>query len=232
MNIIQRPCNPANYGIKRDIKNIKFIVIHYTGTDGGNALNNGAYFAREKVGASAHYFVDSTAIVQSVPDDSIAWHCGAKRYYHPEAQNHNSIGIELCDEIKNGVIYPTEATIQNAIELTTMLMAKYNIPIDNVIRHWDVSHKLCPAYWCGTPARDALWRSAFWDHLKEVNNMTGEQIYKALNDYCATLPLPEWAERDYNAAVAAGITDGTNPMALIPRYQAAIMAYRALKKEG
>ena len=31
-------------------------------------------------------------------------------------------------------------------------------------------------------------------------------------------------------AVALGITDGTNPMQLIPRYQAAIMAKRAAQR--
>lgn len=31
-------------------------------------------------------------------------------------------------------------------------------------------------------------------------------------------------------AVAMGITDGKNPMQLIPRYQAAIMAKRAVKR--
>lgn len=67
---------------------------------------------------------------------------------------------------------------------------------------------------------------------QEDDTMTGEQIYKALNDYCATLPLPEWAVRDFNAAIAAGITDGSNPMQLVPRYQAAIMAYRAMRKDG
>ena len=65
---------------------------------------------------------------------------------------------------------------------------------------------------------------------KEDDTMTGKEIYDALNEYTKTLPLPEWAEKEFAEAVAAGITDGTNPMQLIPRYQAAIMAHRATKK--
>lgn len=59
--------------------------------------------------------------------------------------------------------------------------------------------------------------------------MTGEEIYKALNDYLKTLPAPEWAQEELQEAVEAGITDGTRPMQMIPRYQAAIMALRASK---
>ena len=65
---------------------------------------------------------------------------------------------------------------------------------------------------------------------KEDDTMTGKEIYDALNEYTKTLPLPEWAEKEFAEAVAAGITDGTNPMQLIPRYQAAIMALRASKQ--
>lgn len=59
--------------------------------------------------------------------------------------------------------------------------------------------------------------------------MTGEEIYKALNDYLKTLPAPDWAQEELQEAIEAGITDGTRPMQTIPRYQAAIMALRASK---
>ena len=42
--------------------------------------------------------------------------------------------------------------------------------------------------------------------------------------------LPDWAKKEMEEAKAMGITDGTNPMQLIPRYQAAIMAKRAKSK--
>lgn len=70
----------------------------------------------------------------------------------------------------------------------------------------------------------------FYNNNEEEKPMTGEEIYKALNDYTATLPLPEWAKEEYAEAVKAGITDGTNPMGLIPRYQVALMCLRASKK--
>lgn len=158
--------NRSNYGKARDFASLadRYIVLHYTGTDGGTAENNGTYFAREAVYTSAHYFVDDDSVVQSVPDNHVAWHCGGAAK-HPKCRNENSIGVEICDDVRNGVIYPTAHTIANAVELVQMLMDKYNIPKSNVIRHWDVTGKRCPAYW----VEDAAWKAEFWNKLNEPN---------------------------------------------------------------
>lgn len=60
--------------------------------------------------------------------------------------------------------------------------------------------------------------------------MTGEEIYKALSDYCSKQQLPDWAKEEYNDAIKSGITDGSNPMGLMRRYEAMFMAYRAYQK--
>lgn len=63
---------------------------------------------------------------------------------------------------------------------------------------------------------------------KEGENMTGKEIYDKLTDYLGSQrEAPAWAKAEIEEAKALGITDGTAPMALIPRYQAAIMAKRA-----
>ena len=58
-------------------------------------------------------------------------------------------------------------------------------------------------------------------------DMTGEEIVRKINEYTSTLKVPDWAKRELQEAVELGITDGSNPTGLIPRYQAAIMAERA-----
>ena len=65
---------------------------------------------------------------------------------------------------------------------------------------------------------------------KVEDDMDGKEIYEKLNDYLKDQPAPDWAKSELQEAVAAGITDGKNPMQLIPRYQAAILALRAAKK--
>lgn len=167
--------NKKNYGSSRKISSVKYIVIHYTANDGDSDEANGNFFHNKIVKASAHYFVDSDSITQSVPDDYVAWSVGGSKYsnckstdggkFYGKCTNSNSISIELCDDKKNGTIYPSAATIANAIELTKDLMKKYGIPAENVIRHFDVTGKLCPSYWCGTDAKNKKWKTEFRDKL-------------------------------------------------------------------
>ena len=127
-------------------KQNKYIVIHYVGATGG-AEDNCRYFQSNYRGASAHYFVGHKGeIWQCVEDKDVAWHCGATRYKHPYCRNDNSIGIEMCcrKNLSNGTWYFTEETVKATVELVKELMAKYNIPIGNVIRHYDVTGKVCP----------------------------------------------------------------------------------------
>jgi len=61
-------------------------VIHYTANNGDTAEGNANYFHSINRGASANYFVDEKEIYQVVPDNYVAWHCGAKTYkpHHAE----------------------------------------------------------------------------------------------------------------------------------------------------
>ena len=76
-----------------------------------------------------------------------------------------------------------------------------------------------------------------WKHIigavrpafEQEDTMTGKEIYESLNEYLGRQPVPAWARAELEEAKKAGITDGANPMQLIPRYQAAIMALRAAK---
>ena len=128
-----------------------YIVIHYVGSE-STAQNNADYFYDNKLQASAHYFVDSDSIWQVVEDKDIAWHCGGGlqgsdgHLFFGRCKNSNSIGIEMCCfKDMSGRWFFTDATIKNTIELIKELMGKYNIPIDRVIRHYDVTGKNCPA---------------------------------------------------------------------------------------
>lgn len=137
----------SNYGGKRTQK-IEWIVMHYTANDGDSDESNGRYFQQPlNPVASAHYFVDDDSITRSVPDDYVAYHCGARTYKHPACRNANSIGVEMCDAKRDGKVMATDKTIANAAELVYALCKQYKIPYDHIIRHYDVTGKLCPAYW-------------------------------------------------------------------------------------
>jgi N-acetylmuramoyl-L-alanine amidase len=148
--------NSGNYGGSRNASQIRYLVYHYTGNDGDKAANNAAYFHWNTVKASAHYFVDDTTVWRSVPDLKVAWSVGGSKYANADKTgggtmygiitNTNSISIEMCDTIRNGVYQASEATLANAAALGRELMAKYGIPLERVYRHFDVTGKHCPSY--------------------------------------------------------------------------------------
>lgn len=165
--------NKGNYGSKRDTKNIKYLVYHYTGNAGDTAENNAKYFQNNVVKASANYFVDDTTVVESVPVDYMPYSIGGSKYpncsstgggkYYGKATNSNTINIEMCGNKSGVASYKTQ---ENAIALGKELIEKYNIPQENVIRHFDVIGKQCPAYFCYSDVNNKAWEK-FKSKLEE-----------------------------------------------------------------
>lgn len=134
------------------VSRIQYLVIHYVGAL-NDAIANCEFFAEGNKGRSAHYFVNYNGeIYQSIEDKNIAWHCGSSHYVHEECRNENSLSIEMCVRKKNTESldandadwYFEDETVDSVVHLTRYLMEKYNIPINHVIRHYDVSGKICP----------------------------------------------------------------------------------------
>ena len=144
-------------------RQIKYICIHYTAgasSAGGRAIGEYNVFCKRE--ASADFAVDDTSIVQFNPDiqNKYCWSVGDKKNPYStggklngKCFNNNSISIEICSNLKKGTSasaanhsgwYFTEAALDNAKKLTKILMKKYNIPLERVVRHYDVTGKLCP----------------------------------------------------------------------------------------
>ena len=161
MNIlvkIQKKLTLINRTIAKNRK-IEYIVIHYVGAV-SSAKNNVDYFYDKDRQSSAHYFVDEKSIWQCVEDTNIAWHCGGAKKYFSKCRNSNSIGIELCcKKDKAGKWYFEDKTLENATELVRSLMNKYNVKFENIIRHYDVTHKVCP--------KPFVDDAKYWNKFKE-----------------------------------------------------------------
>lgn len=151
--VIKKNLVKKNFTDKNDTSRIKYIVIHYFGSL-GTAKAVSDYFKKTDRRVSAHYALDEgETIYQSVEDGDIAWHCGTYgTYYHPTCRNSNSIGIEVRPlKRSTKTMYATDkdwyftaATLDRLVEFTRFLMDKYNVPLENVVRHYDVTHKICP----------------------------------------------------------------------------------------
>lgn len=74
----------------REALNPQGFVIHSTDTPRATAQNEHDYFNSAYRGASAHYFVDSTSIIRTIPENEVAWHAG------PTA-NHKYLSAEMCE---------------------------------------------------------------------------------------------------------------------------------------
>ena len=167
-----KPCHGSNYTAGRGGNSIRYIVIHFTSNDGDTAQNNCSYFAGANRQASAHYFVGNDGIYQSVQDKDKAWHCGGTSVYkHKYCRNANSIGIEMCSRISKGHYVIDSAIVDMTVELTRYLMNKYNVPLENVIRHYDVWDKDCPEPFVRNPEQ---WIN-FKNILKEDEPMTADE---------------------------------------------------------
>lgn len=210
------PCNICNYTRGRAAA-IKYIVIHYTGNDGDTAKGNCNYFARNAIaGASAHYFVDENGVYQSVKDNDTAWHCGTRgAYYHKYCRNANSIGVELCSRKNSNGYYFKPETVERAADLVRELMEKYNIPAENVVRHYDVTRKICPAPFANNELA--------WEHFKgRLEDMTQEQFNEMANAWLASLaeqPTPDFAKSAVKFFMDQGTLKGNGrgePMAQKP----------------
>ena len=159
---------------------VKYIVMHYTAgstSKSGTAKNTAVMFSNPSTYASADFIVDDENIVQYNPDikNRFCWHCGdSKNPYskggscYGKCTNANSIGVEICCtnpkwSDKTPANSPdwsfTDKAVAKAAELVKYLMQTYNIPAGNVIRHYDVSGKLCPGIigWNEDSGSTAKW---------------------------------------------------------------------------
>ncbi len=199
MNIKEMLAHQSNYNKGRK-SSIQYIVVHYTANNGDRAESNGNYFAQPNRNASAHYFVDESNVVQSVKDTDTAWHCGAKSYKHPKCRNDNSIGVEMCSEKdQNGQYYINEQTQNTAIELIKVLMAKYSVPIGNVIRHYDVTGKMCPEPF----VRNQVQWLDFKKRLSEQKEENVKMIYNYIDEN-----MPDWAKPTVQKLIDKGALKG------------------------
>ena len=183
---------------------ICYLVLHYTAGRNDSALSNLRYFQQNEVKASAHYFVDDIGWMQLVDDGDTAWSVGTAGVYvqkHPECRNENSISIELCCRYAAGQYAFSGKTIRNAARLTRILMARYKIPMENVLRHFDVVSKRCPAPWVDD---ESQWL-AFRKMVEEELDMTKKELLSL--DGTADTPS-DWAKDAADWAKKAGIFAG------------------------
>lgn len=133
------------------LKKVHAIVVHYTANPGVDAVANRNYFnnlpkankrKQKKTYASSHFVIglDGT-IVQCIPLEEMA--------YASNDRNSDTVSIECCHKKENGKF--TAQTQAALIQLCTYLCIKFDLTEENLIRHYDVTGKICPKYFVEHP---------------------------------------------------------------------------------
>lgn len=123
------------------LEKINGVVIHYTANPGSSAKANRDYFQGLKdahtTKASSHFVVGLEGeIIQCIPSSEIS--------YASNDRNGDTLSIECCHPDDSGQF--NAATYQSMVNLTGWLCARFDLEKDAVIRHYDVTGKLCPKY--------------------------------------------------------------------------------------
>ena len=124
------------------LKNVDGIVIHYTANPGSTAMQNRDYFENlpetQEAQASSHFVVGIEGeVVQCIPTSE--WS------YASNQRNFDTISIECCHPDDSGEF--TDETYNSVVQLAGFLCKRFNLTSDDVIRHYDVTEKLCPLYY-------------------------------------------------------------------------------------
>ena len=124
---------------KRNYRDIKFLIFHYTGMKNEKKAINRLTDYKSKV--SCHYFIkkDGTTL-NMVPDLYISWHAGISKWKKYNSLNTNSIGVEISNPGHN-FKYKKFSQIQivSIINLSKILIKKYKIKSKNILGHSDIA---------------------------------------------------------------------------------------------
>ena len=133
VNPYSRPGTPT--------EKITGIVVHYTANPGATAIDNRNYFESLKDGhdtqVSSNFVIGLEGeIVQCVPTWEMA--------YASNSRNIDTVSIECCHPDETGKF--NEETYKSMVQLCAWLCMKFDLKEEAVIRHYDVTGKICPKY--------------------------------------------------------------------------------------
>ena len=117
---------------------VRDLAIHYVGNPGSSAKGNRNYFNSEGVEVCSHFIVGLDGeVLQCLPLN--------ERSVATNQRNGVSLSIEVCHPDETGRF--SDVTYDSLIRLAAWLCEQFDLTEENLIRHYDVSGKLCPLYY-------------------------------------------------------------------------------------
>tara|TARA_B100000963_G_scaffold349529_1_gene358691 strand:- start:120 stop:851 length:732 start_codon:yes stop_codon:yes gene_type:complete len=159
--------------IKRTGKNIKFIIIHYTGMKKELSAINRLCNIKSKV--SAHYFIKKNgSVINLVPPLYEAWHAGKSSWKDFKSLNRYSIGIEIQNSGHDNKYenFPKKQIISTK-KLLRYLITKYKINQNNVLGHSDIAPDRKK-----DPGEKFPWKELAKSKLSQWHNLDEKELKK------------------------------------------------------
>lgn len=156
------------------LDSVDAVVMHWTGNPGASDENHANFFDGADGGggryASAHLFGDRDSTTLIIPLSEMAYHANDVQKHKPDGSpyrgvtlllpnaNRKSIGYEMCVE-RDGTIHPD--TVKKAVKDVAELCRMFKLdPSVQIVRHFDVTAKNCPAPWVKDPLQFVAFKSA------------------------------------------------------------------------
>ena len=124
---------------KRNIRQIKLLILHYTGMQSARVSIKRLTSPKHKV--SCHYLINREGkVFRMVEDNRVAWHAGKSKWGKFVNLNDKSIGIELVNKgHKFGYQKFSKKQISALIQLCIKLKKKYRIKNHYILGHSDIA---------------------------------------------------------------------------------------------
>ena len=148
----------------------KIVDIHWIGNAGQHADDVARYFEllskqdaidnEADIYASANYVVGiDGSIIEMIPPDEVSYTAGGAHYtdfiaekigkdftknQYMKTPNWCSVSIEMCHKDWSGKF--TVETLEKTAILAKTLLLQYGLEIDSLVRHYDITGKICPKW--------------------------------------------------------------------------------------
>lgn len=139
------------------------IAVHYVANPGSSAMANRNYFEGPDSDTSSHFIVGLEGeVLLLIPLD--------ERSCATNERNVDTISVEVCHPDETGEFSPE--TYDSLVRLLAYLCDRFGLVEEELIRHYDVTGKMCPRYYVEHPeaweqlksdVKDALEKGDFHD---------------------------------------------------------------------
>ncbi len=161
---------------KRRVKEVKFIIFHYTGMKKENQAITRLTNSKSKV--SSHYLIKNNGeILTLVPDLYVAWHAGISSWKNYKSINKYSIGVEISNP---GHEYSykkfSKKQIKSILKLSIYLKKKYKIKSNFILGHSEIAPDRKK-----DPGEKFPWKYLSRNKIGHWHNLNEKKLFKKRN---------------------------------------------------